>query len=126
MLAADAVAYADGGGIAFAATKPVHGRKKVGNLLMAGARRGRDLGVVGMRRVEINGEPGAVFVRRDGEPVGVVALEISEDQVQTIRAISNPEKLGHLRRGPIDVDLTTRWEHDQDPSLGHGPAGSDR
>jgi hypothetical protein len=94
----------------------VHGRKKVGNLRMAGARRGRDLGVVGMRRVEINGEPGAIFVRRDGEPVGVVALEISDDQVQTIRAISNPEKIRHLRRGPIDVDLAARWEPDQDPS----------
>jgi RNA polymerase sigma-70 factor (ECF subfamily) len=116
MLAADAVAYADGGGLALAAPKPVHGRKKVGNLLMAGARRGRDLGVVGMRRVEINGEPGAIFVRRDGEPVGVVALEISDDQVQTIRAISNPEKIRHLRRGPIDVDLMARWEREQESS----------
>jgi RNA polymerase sigma-70 factor (ECF subfamily) len=116
MLAADAVAYADGGGVAFAAPHPVHGRKKVGNLLLAGARRGRELGVVGMRRVEINGEPGAMFVRRDGDPVGVVALEISDDQVQTIRAISNPEKIRHLRRGPIDVDLAASWERGQDPS----------
>jgi RNA polymerase sigma-70 factor, ECF subfamily len=116
MLAADAVAYADGGGVAPAAPHPVHGGKKVGNLLMAGARRGRELGVVGMRRVEINGEPGAIFVRGDGEPVGVVALEISDDQVQTIRAISNPEKIRHLRRGPIDVDLAASWERGQDPS----------
>jgi RNA polymerase sigma-70 factor (ECF subfamily) len=69
-----------------------------------------------MRRVEINGEPGAIFVRRDGEPVGVVALEISDDQVQTIRAISNPEKIRHLRRGPIDVDLMARWEREQESS----------
>ena len=116
MLAADAVAYADGGGVDPAAPHPVHGGKKVGNLLMAGARRGRELGVVGMRRVEINGEPGAIFVRGDGEPVGVVALEISDDQVQTIRAISNPEKIRHLRRGPIDVDLAASWERGQDPS----------
>jgi RNA polymerase sigma-70 factor (ECF subfamily) len=66
--------------------------------------------------VEINGEPGAIFVRRDGEPVGVVALEIRDDEVQTIRAISNPEKIRHLRRGPIDVDLAERWERGQDPS----------
>jgi hypothetical protein len=75
----------------------------VGNIIMAGAQRGRELGVVGMRRVEINGEPGAIFVREDGEPVGVVALEISDDQIQTFRGVTNPEKLQHLRRGPIDV-----------------------
>ena len=103
LLADDVVAYGDGGGRAFATLQPVHGRKKVGNIIMAGAQRGRELGVVGMRRVEINGEPGAIFVREDGEPVGVVALEISDDQIQTFRGITNPEKLQHLRRGPIDV-----------------------
>jgi RNA polymerase sigma-70 factor (ECF subfamily) len=103
MLAADVVAYADGGGQAFAARQPVHGKEKVAHLLLGGAKAGRSLGVVGMRRVEINGEPGVIFVRRDGEPVAVVALEIADDQVQTIRAISNPEKIRHLRRGPIDV-----------------------
>ena len=108
MLAEDVVAYGDGGGQGFATRVPVHGRKKVGNLIMAGAQRGRELGVVGMRRVEINGEPGAIFVREDGEPLGVVALEISDDQVQTFRGITNPEKLRHLRRGPIDVYVEGR------------------
>jgi RNA polymerase sigma-70 factor, ECF subfamily len=108
MLAEDVVAYGDGGGQGFATRFPVHGRKKVGNLIMAGAQRGRDLGVVGMRRVEINGEPGAIFVREDGEPLGVVALEISDDQIQTFRGITNPEKLQHLRRGPIDVYVDRR------------------
>jgi RNA polymerase sigma-70 factor (ECF subfamily) len=108
MLAEDVVAYGDGGGQGFATRFPVHGRKKVGNLIMAGAQRGRELGVVGMRRVEINGEPGAIFVREDGEPLGVVALEISDDQIQTFRGITNPEKLQHLRRGPIDVYVDRR------------------
>jgi hypothetical protein len=27
-----------------------------------------------------------------------------------------PEKIAHLRRGPIDVDLAARWERGQDPS----------
>ena len=98
MLADDVVAYADGGGQRFAAQHPVHGRKKVGNLLRAGAERGRQLGVIGMRRVEINGEPGAIFVGKDGEAISVVALDIAGDQIQTIRAVSNPEKLRHLGR----------------------------
>ena len=41
MLAEDVVAYGDGGGQGFATRVPVHGRKKVGNLIMAGAQRGR-------------------------------------------------------------------------------------
>ena len=51
-----------------------------------------------MRTVEINGEPGAIFVDDDGQAIAVVALDIADDQVQTIRAVSNPEKLRHLGR----------------------------
>ncbi len=98
MLAADAVAYADGGGKAPASRHPVHGGKKVANLLLGAARIGRKLGVVGMRQVEINGEPGCVFDDRDGRADRVVALDIADDQVQTIRAVANPEKLQHLAR----------------------------
>jgi RNA polymerase sigma-70 factor, ECF subfamily len=74
MLAADAVAYADGGGLAPASRHPVHGGKKVANLLLGAARIGRKLGVVGMREVEINGEPGCVFEDGDGRAIAVVAL----------------------------------------------------
>src|SRR6266516_3683675 len=98
MLAADAVAYADGGGLAPASRHPVHGGKKVANLLLGAARIGRKLGVVGMREVEINGEPGCVFEDRDGRAIAVVALNIADDQVQTIHAVANPEKLQHLGR----------------------------
>ena len=98
MLAADAVAYADGGGLAPASRRPVHGGKKVANLLLGAARIGRKLGVVGMREVEINGEPGCVFEDGDGRAIAVVALNIAEDQVQTIHAVANPEKLHHLGR----------------------------
>jgi hypothetical protein len=37
MLAADAVAYADGGGLAPASRRPVHAGKKVANLLLGAA-----------------------------------------------------------------------------------------
>jgi RNA polymerase sigma-70 factor (ECF subfamily) len=98
MLAADAVAYADGGGLAPATRHPVHGRKKVANLLLGASRTGRRLGVVGVREVEINGEPGCVFVDRDDRAIAVVALDIADGRVQTIHAVSNPEKLRHLDR----------------------------
>jgi len=47
--------------------------------------------------VEINGQPGAVFLDRDEQPLVAVALDIVDGQVQTIRAVANPEKLRHLR-----------------------------
>ena len=33
----------------------------------------------------------------EGQPVLVVSLDIADDQVQAIRAVSNPDKLSHLR-----------------------------
>jgi RNA polymerase sigma-70 factor (ECF subfamily) len=98
MLAGDAVAYGDGGGKAPAITRPIHGRDKVAQLLMGARAGGERRGVVGMRLVEINGQPGALFVDRDDQPLVAVALDIADDLVQALRAVSNPEKLQHLRR----------------------------
>jgi RNA polymerase sigma-70 factor (ECF subfamily) len=98
LLAADVVAYADGGGKGIAFPKPVHGRDKVGRLLIGAAGGGVRAGVVGMRSVEINGQPGAVFIDADGRPIAAVSLDIVDDQVQTVHAVSNPEKLRHLER----------------------------
>jgi RNA polymerase sigma-70 factor (ECF subfamily) len=96
LLAADVVAYADGGGKGLAFPKPVHGRDKVARLLMGAAAGGVRAGVVGMRSVEINGQPGALYVDADGNPVAAVTLDIVDDQVQTLHAVSNPEKLRHI------------------------------
>jgi RNA polymerase sigma-70 factor, ECF subfamily len=97
MLAADVVAFADGGGKAFAFPRPVHGREKVARLLQAGAAHGERRGVVAMRLAEINGQPGALFLDPDGAPVAAVSLDIADGQIQTLHAVSNPEKLAHLR-----------------------------
>jgi RNA polymerase sigma-70 factor (ECF subfamily) len=96
LLAADVVAYGDGGGKSPAFPRPVHGRDNVARLLRGVARFGERLGVIGMHLVPINGQPGAVFVDSKGRPIAAVVLDIAEDLVQTIRAVSNPEKLGHL------------------------------
>jgi RNA polymerase sigma-70 factor (ECF subfamily) len=97
MLAADVVAYADGGGKATAFPRPVHGRDKVLRILRGPAARGERLSVGGIRLAEINGQPGAMFLDTDGVPVVAVSLDISDGQVQTLHAVSNPEKLEHLR-----------------------------
>jgi RNA polymerase sigma-70 factor, ECF subfamily len=102
MLAADVVAYADGGGKATAFPRPVHGRDKVVRLLRGPAARGERLSVSGMRPAEINGQPGALFLDPDGVPVVAVSLDIADGLVQTLHAVSNPEKLAHLRQAALD------------------------
>jgi RNA polymerase sigma-70 factor (ECF subfamily) len=101
LLAADVVAYGDGGGKAPAFPRPVYGRDRVARLLVASTRFGGErLGLSGMRSATINGQPGALFFNVEGRPLGVVTLDIADDQVQTVRAISNPEKLAHLGTFP--------------------------
>jgi RNA polymerase sigma-70 factor (ECF subfamily) len=97
MLAADVVAYADGGGKAAAFPRPVHGRDRVIRLLQGPAGRGERVSVAGIHRCEINGQPGALFLDATGTPVVAVALDIAAGQVQTLRAVTNPDKLAHLR-----------------------------
>jgi len=97
LLAADVVAYADGGGKATAFPRPVFGRDRVSRLLM-GAREGAaKLRVTSFRLAEVNGQPGALFFDPEGRVVLVISVDIADDQVQTVRAVSNPEKLRHLR-----------------------------
>lgn len=45
------------------------------------------------------GEPGAILPDGDGRVINTLALDIVDGQVQTIRAVINPDKLGHL--GPV-------------------------
>jgi RNA polymerase sigma-70 factor (TIGR02957 family) len=98
MLAPDVVVQGDGGGKAQVAGKPLAGRQRVGRLLAGLFRRGRMLGV-SLRLAWVNGQPGAVAYDAEGRVVSVFALDFAEGLVQAIRAVVNPDKLGHL--GPV-------------------------
>ena len=63
MLAPDVVIHGDGGGKAQAIGKPLAGRERVVRLLAGLFRRGRSLGTY-VRLAWVNGQPGAVGVRR--------------------------------------------------------------
>jgi RNA polymerase sigma-70 factor (ECF subfamily) len=45
---------------------------------------------------ELNGQPGAIFRDRDGKVLVTVALDILDGQIQMIRSVANPDKLGHV------------------------------
>ncbi len=95
LLAADVVAYGDGGGKARAFPQPVHGRERVGRLLSAISGRNR-VPFARWQHAEINGQPGALFLDHDGRVAFIVTLDIADDLIQTVRAVSNPDKLRHL------------------------------
>jgi hypothetical protein len=88
----------DGGGKATAVGKPLAGADRVARFLAALFRRGMAMGAT-LRPAWVNGQPGAVTYDADGLVVNVVALEIADGQVQAIRSVVNPDKLGHL--GPV-------------------------
>jgi hypothetical protein len=67
------------------------------------ARRGRAAGIA-LRPVEINGHPGLLTTDPHGRLLGVLAVDIADGRVQTVRSIVNPDKLRHL--GPVG-DLNT-------------------
>ena len=58
----------------------------------------RQLGVTA-RPVEINGQPGAMFLDPAGRLTNVFVLDIADERVQTVRSVINPAKLRHL--GPL-------------------------
>ncbi|MEO3822636.1 RNA polymerase sigma-70 factor [Actinomadura sp. B10D3] len=47
----------------------------------------------------VNGQPGAIFRDRDGRILSTWAFDVLDGQIQTIRTVTNPDKLGHL--GPV-------------------------
>ena len=72
----------------------------------------RQLGITA-KRVEINGQPGAMFVDPDGRLTNVFALDIADGRIQTVRSVINPEKLHHL--GPLaDMVGLRRQLHQRD------------
>jgi RNA polymerase sigma-70 factor (TIGR02957 family) len=96
LLAADVVAYGDGGGKAPAATRPVCGRDRVAGMFGQIRTFSQRLGARSIRYAEVNGQPGALYLDPKGRPVLVVSLDIADDLVQTVHAIVNPDKLRHL------------------------------
>jgi RNA polymerase sigma-70 factor (ECF subfamily) len=96
MLAADVVVYGDGGGKAPTFAQPVYGRDRVLQLFGGFGSWTRRMGVHSIQYAEVNGQPGALLLDPGGHPVAVVCLDIADGLVQTVRTITNPDKLRHL------------------------------
>lgn len=99
LLAEDVVLHGDGGGNVPALARSLHGRNRVARTLLNWARQGARAGGFQMRRVEVNGQPGALLLDPEGGLISVMALDIAEGQVQSVSSIVNPDKLAHV--GPV-------------------------
>ena len=95
LLAPDVTLYGDGGGKAPAITKPMVGAVPVAKALVGWGRQVFARGY-SYRPATVNGEPGVVFYDPEGRVAGVEVLEIADGVVLAIRAVANPDKLGHL------------------------------
>ncbi|MFH8799316.1 RNA polymerase sigma-70 factor [Streptomyces sp. NPDC017936] len=98
LLAADVQLVGDGGGKAPQFAKAVSGAENVARLLASVFPLMARVDVT-VEPHEINGQPGAVFHDRDGNVLTVLALEVLDGRIRTIRSVVNPDKLGHL--GPV-------------------------
>jgi RNA polymerase sigma-70 factor, ECF subfamily len=98
LLAADVQMVGDGGGKAPAFPRSVIGADNVARVLapIFPALAKIDAKV---EQRDVNGQPGAIVRDRDGNVAGTMTLDVLDGQIQTIRAVANPDKLGHV--GPV-------------------------
>lgn len=92
LLAADVVAYSDGGGKVRAALHPLEGADRV--VRFYGGLRKR-LPLSDVRRVEVNGRPAALL--RFGEQLLVLSVEGCDGRVSEVHSVLNPDKLRYLQ-----------------------------
>ncbi len=101
-LAGDVAFYGDGGGKGRGLPKPVFGANNVGRLLIGFFERYRSI-AARIERHQINGQPGLLAFDADGRLINVIAFDISDGVIQTVRSMINPDKLGHLGYPLSDV-----------------------
>lgn len=98
LLAADVSMVADSGGKAPQWASGFFGADQVSRVLATFLAPFVQIGGV-VEPHQVNGQPGAIFRDRNGRVLNTWTLDILDGQIQTIRTVINPDKLGHL--GPV-------------------------
>jgi RNA polymerase sigma-70 factor (ECF subfamily) len=97
LLAHDVALSSDGGGKVPALARPLRGRDLVARTLIS-FRLFRYPGM-SLRPMDVNGQPGALFLDAQQRLISVWSLDIVGGEIARIRSIVNPDKLAHL--GPV-------------------------
>jgi RNA polymerase sigma-70 factor, ECF subfamily len=98
LLAGDVQMVGDSGGRAPQWGRGIIGADNVARTLAAMVDPFTRIGVA-LEQREVNGRPGAVFRDRDGRVLNTWTIDVQGGRIQTIRAVLNPDKLGHV--GPV-------------------------
>ncbi len=98
LLAHDVELTGDGGGKAPALAQTLRGRTRVAQTLIEWLSLDSRL-PISLRPTEINGGPGTLIFDSQQRLVGVVGLNVADDEIKSIGSIANPDKLRHL--GPV-------------------------
>jgi hypothetical protein len=100
LLGAEVGLWADGGGKALAARRPLAGREAVQKFLLGLHRTAEGAGLLrdlSIQLVDVNGEP-AVLLRQRGVVDSVFVLSTDGDTINGIRVVRNPDKLLFIDR----------------------------
>jgi RNA polymerase sigma-70 factor, ECF subfamily len=98
LLAADVELVGDAGGKAPQLARSIVGADKTARVLASVYPWLVKIDVT-MEPRQVNRQPGAVFRDRDGKVIHIMTLDVLGGRIQTIRAVGNPDKLGHV--GPV-------------------------
>ncbi len=100
LLAADVQLVGDGGGKAplWGGGRGIIGAEHVARVLSTLVPPFIQIGGI-VEPHEVNGQPGAILRDRDGKVVNTLTLDVRDGRIQMIRAVINPDKLGHV--GPV-------------------------
>lgn len=93
VLAEGVTLWSDGGGKVQAAVRPILGRDKVARFLLAI----RDNQEYTAEVAELNGWASIVLRDASEKLIGVVSLDVGDSQIQGLRFVVNPDKLGRLQ-----------------------------
>lgn len=95
LLAADVQLVGDGGGKAPVFARNLVGADNIARVLASTFPLFAKINAT-VQRQEINAQPGAILLDREGKVVGTLTLDVLDGRIQTIRAVVNPDKLRHM------------------------------
>ncbi len=95
ILSADVVAVSDGGGLRTSARRPVYGANRVARFAIGIARKEP---IARVELVDVNRQPGFLFVSRSGRIMTAAVLEEVDGKISAVYAVRNPQKLRHIGR----------------------------
>jgi RNA polymerase sigma-70 factor (ECF subfamily) len=95
LLAPDAVAYTDGGGVVSAAIAPVVGAQRIAQVVVFLIDKGSADGEFKFEFVSLNGGAGLV-VRQNGAVHSTIQIDVAHGRAQTLYITRNPHKMRHI------------------------------